>query len=87
MGCTLSIYDALGTPQFSQDFSTPDGAIDFIEDAITPLLENGAKYIVVAEQSARVEKTYRARTIADCIFARVDWSRTLHRCLYLRPYA
>ncbi len=86
MGCSLSIFDSQGTPQFSQDFSTPDGAVEFLEVAIDPLMAKGAKYIVVGDESAGIEKTYRAKTIADCVSAKVDWSHAIHRCLYLRPY-
>ncbi len=86
MGCSLSIFDAEGTPQFSREFSTPDGAAEFLEFAIDPLMAKGAKYIVVGDEIARIEKTYRAKTIAACISANVDWSNAIHYCLYLRPY-
>ncbi len=86
MGCSLSIFDAKGTPQFSQDFSTRDGAIEFLEVAVDPLIAKGAKYIVVDDETAGIEQTYRAKTVADCISAKVDWANAMHRCLYVRPY-
>ncbi len=73
MSCYVSVYDAAGIRQFSQAFRTSEGATDFLEQAIEPMLADGAKYIVVVDSGTRTKRIYRAKTIADCIFAAVDW--------------
>ncbi len=73
MSCTVSVYDAAGTRQFSQAFRTPEGATDFLEQAIDPMIADGATYVVVVDSVRRAEKKFRAQTISDCILTAVDW--------------
>ncbi len=69
----VSVLDASGARQFSAEFPTPKTARDFIEWRIEELLDQGAKYILVADNDTQTETRYRAAGIADCVFIPADW--------------
>ncbi len=73
MSCHVSVYEAGGMRQLCLTFPTLEGATNFLEQAIKPLLADGAEFILITNSATRTQRMYRAKTISECIFAAVDW--------------
>lgn len=76
MGClVVSVLNESGARQFSAEFPSHKTAKNFVEWRIEELLDQGAKYVVVADKDAQTETRFRAAGIADCIFVTIktDW--------------
>lgn len=73
----VSAFNAVGVRQLSAGFPTEQAATDFIKLEVERLLDSGARYLVLIDETTRIRQMYRAQALADCIFVAVDWARAL----------
>jgi hypothetical protein len=73
----VSAFNAVGVRQLAAGFPTAQAATNFIELEIEELLDCGAQYVVVIDETRRTKQVYRAKTLAGCISVEVDWNSAL----------